>query len=86
MRRLKTVTEITVEKVRCDIRRQLLQQAEVVACTLSSSGQQQLVDQIMKYEVRFEVTIIDEAAQTTEPSTLIPLRYACTPVCMYVCL
>ena len=76
-RRSKHNAELMLDRARYDIRKGLLQAAEVVIGTLSSSGQQQLVDHILQYEVGFETAIIDEAAQTTEPSTLIPLRYGC---------
>ena len=52
--------------------------ADVVAATLSSSGKQQFLDHILLEDLAFDTAIIDEAAQTTEPSTLIPLRYVMT--------
>ncbi len=42
------------------------------------SGKQIFLDHIIRDNLRFESAIIDEAAQATEPSTLIPLRYGCT--------
>ena len=48
--------------------------ADLVAATLSSSGKQQFLDHILLEDLAFDTAIIDEAAQTTEPSTLIPLR------------
>lgn len=50
--------------------------ADLVAATLSSSGKQQFLDHILLEDLAFDTAIIDEAAQTTEPSTLIPLRCA----------
>lgn len=41
------------------------------------SGKQIFIDHIIRDDLRFETIIIDEAAQATEPSTLIPLRYGC---------
>ena len=69
--------ETAVERLRSSVRKQLLFEAELVACTLSSSGQQQFLDHILEHDIRFDAAIVDEAAQTTEPSTLIPIRYGC---------
>jgi hypothetical protein len=59
------------------LRGSILNEADVVAATLSSSGKQQFLDHILQEELDFDTAIVDEAAQTTEPSTLIPLRYGC---------
>ena len=40
-------------------------------------GGQTFLDHISAEDTNFEVCIIDEAGQSTEPSTLIPLRYGC---------
>jgi AAA domain len=63
-----------LEKARTRIRHQLLSSAEVVASTLSGAGKQQFIDHITRDDIRFETVIIDEAAQTSEPAALIPLR------------
>jgi senataxin len=42
-----------------------------------SSGRQQFVDYILELDLVFDTCIVDEAAQATEPATLIPLRYGC---------
>lgn len=73
----KVWAEMSLDRVRTDARRQLLSAAEVVVCTLSASGQQQIIDHISEFGIVFDICIVDEAAQTTEPSTLIPLRYGC---------
>ena len=41
------------------------------------SGRQQFVDYILELDLVFDTCIVDEAAQATEPATLIPLRYGC---------
>jgi superfamily I DNA and/or RNA helicase len=77
IRNQKILYEISLERLKNKIRSQLLLEANVVGTTLSSSGKQQFLDYIIKENVFFTTTIIDEAAQTTEPSTLIPLRFGC---------
>jgi AAA domain len=77
LKRQKLWAEISVEKLRMSIRGTILSEADLVAATLSSSGKQQFLDHILLEDLAFDTAIIDEAAQTTEPSTLIPLRYGC---------
>jgi senataxin len=62
---------------RVAIRKEILESADIVASTLSSSGQSLLVDHISEHKITFDTVIVDEAGQTTEPATLIPLRYGC---------
>jgi senataxin len=76
-RRLKLFAEMNVERMRSSIRAAILNEADIVASTLSSSGKQQFLDHILREQLTFDTAIVDEAAQTTEPSTLIPLRYGC---------
>lgn len=54
----------------------IIREADVVCATLSSSGHRSL------WKHRFDTVIIDEAAQASEPSCLIPLRYGCTTCIM----
>jgi superfamily I DNA and/or RNA helicase len=77
LRNTKQLYEISIDKKKQEIRTSLLLEANVVGTTLSSSGKQHFLDYIIKENVFFTTTIIDEAAQTTEPSTLIPLRFGC---------
>lgn len=49
----------------------LLQRAQIVFCTLVSSGRPWL----QKHIHRVDVVIVDEAAQCTVPETLIPLKF-----------
>lgn len=63
--------------MRYDIRRELLHGADIVASTCSSSGRHSFVNIVVQDNIAFQCCIIDEAAQTTEPSTLVPLKYGC---------
>lgn len=69
--------DMGIESRRGELRLSLLYAADVVGGTLSSSGKQHFLDYIVKENVLFHTTIIDEAAQTTEPASLIPLRFGC---------
>ena len=51
----------------------ILDDADVICCTLSGAGH----DQLSKMKVNFETVIIDEAAQSIELAALIPLKYGC---------
>lgn len=51
----------------------ILQHADVICCTLSSSG----LGSIYEAKVRVDIVIVDEAAQCTEPEILIPLQHGC---------
>ena len=57
---------------------QVLQEASVVASTLSFAGSA-VFHRLGKH---FDVVIIDEAAQAVEPSTLVPLVHGCKQVSM----
>ena len=72
-----TSLEILVDHKRNELRRTVLDGAEVVASTLSSAGKQNFLEWLLLNKVTFDTVIIDEAAQASEPSTLIPLRYGC---------
>eukprot|EP01112_Ceratiomyxa_fruticulosa_P006385 TRINITY_DN17180_c0_g1_i1.p1 TRINITY_DN17180_c0_g1~~TRINITY_DN17180_c0_g1_i1.p1 ORF type:complete len:441 (-),score=71.05 TRINITY_DN17180_c0_g1_i1:10-1332(-) len=50
---------------------QILHEADIIACTLSSSGHEYIAN--MNQDIEF--VIVDEAAQAVELSTLIPLQY-----------
>lgn len=54
-------------------RRDVLSEADVICSTLSGAGQ----DYMAALPIDFETVIIDEAAQSVEPSSLIPLKYGC---------
>jgi senataxin len=77
LRREKFRCEVEIEKIRNDFRADILRNADVVGCTLSASGRSQFAELIAKQQLLFPTVIIDEAGQTTEPSTLLPLRFGC---------
>jgi superfamily I DNA and/or RNA helicase len=59
-----------------DIRKQILEKADIVCCTLSGAGSQPLLEVILRITgYKFDAVIIDEAAQAVEPSSLIPFKY-----------
>jgi senataxin len=76
-RTAKIKAELYVNMKRVEIKRHVLETADIVAATLSSSGQYLLLDHILQHDIRFDTVIIDEAGQATEPAALIPLRYGC---------
>jgi hypothetical protein len=55
------------------IENSILKGADIVCCTLSSSGSSPLV----RANIAFKTVIIDEAAQAVELATLIPLQHQC---------
>ncbi|KAI9139240.1 AAA domain-containing protein [Paraphysoderma sedebokerense] len=61
------------EAARTKAKMKVLGDAQIVACTLSSAGH----DILGKLNQNFDVVIIDEAAQSVELSSLIPLKYGC---------
>jgi hypothetical protein len=59
-----------------DLRRQVLEQVDIVCCTLSGAGSQPILENLLRIpHYQFDAVIIDEAAQTVEPSSLIPLKF-----------
>lgn len=50
----------------------LLKEANIILCTLSTSASEKL----SRVDREFDLCIIDESAQTTEVSTLIPFRHS----------
>jgi senataxin len=69
--------EHEIELLRVSGTKQVISEAEVVISTLGSSGSYMFTDIVAVDDMSFDVAIIDEAGQATEPSTLIPLRYGC---------
>ncbi|TFK27976.1 hypothetical protein FA15DRAFT_612773 [Coprinopsis marcescibilis] len=61
-----------LDGLRRQMRREVIQEADVVCSTLSGSGHDSLIEE------QFEMVIIDEAAQAIELSSLIPLKYNST--------
>ncbi|CAD25885.2 INVOLVED IN mRNA DECAY CONTROL (DNA2/NAM7 HELICASE FAMILY) [Encephalitozoon cuniculi GB-M1] len=59
------------DEVNESLKKQLLNQAEVITCTCVTSGQK------MFNRFKFHCVLIDEAVQSTEPLSLIPLVYGC---------
>ena len=53
------------------IENQILEDQNIQACTLSTSA----IERISKTRNKFKYLIVDEAGQTTEPNTIIPLKY-----------
>ena len=68
----------------------LIEEAEIVCCTLSGAGSPLLLECVMntstaivsesshrsaQQPIHFDVLIIDEAAQAVEPSTIIPFKF-----------
>ncbi|KAH8920763.1 hypothetical protein BT69DRAFT_1336149 [Atractiella rhizophila] len=62
------------DDARVRARKEVLDEADVICATLSGSGHDYMAN--LSYE--FDTVIIDEAAQSVEISSLIPLRYGCT--------
>ncbi|KNE71140.1 hypothetical protein AMAG_15807 [Allomyces macrogynus ATCC 38327] len=75
-RQQRTETSRAVEASRMQTRQRILERAQVVTCTLSTAGQ----DQLAGLDHGFDVVIIDEAAQSIELSSLIPLRFGAKQV------
>lgn len=59
-----------------DIRKHVLDKADIVCCTLSGAGSQPILEVVLRITgYKFDAVIIDEAAQAVEPSSLIPLKF-----------
>ena len=61
-----------LDGARREAREKILQDADIICSTLAGAGH----DSIASFQ--FETVIIDEAAQSVEPSALVPLKYGCT--------
>lgn len=71
-KRLKMRRKDEVEK----LEERILSESEIICCTLNSSGSEKLD----RYEHNIEAIIIDEAAQATEPTNIIPFRFKANKV------
>ncbi len=60
------------------MRAAVLEEADIVACTLSFAGSAAFA----RMSRPFDVVVIDEAAQAVEPSVLVPLVNGCKQVCL----
>lgn len=67
----RTAGKKSLDALRVKLRSQIMNESEVICCTLSSSGH----DVFQLLEHGFATVIIDEACQAIELSTLIPLQY-----------
>ena len=65
-----------LRNLRDSLKREILAGANVVATTLSSALSHEMLDS----GLQFSVVVVDEAAQATEPSTVLPLRCVERPV------
>ena len=61
------------DQARKDARNKILGEADVICSTLNASGH----DLLTSATFTFDTVIIDEAAQSVEISSLIPLKYGC---------
>ena len=61
----------SMDTLRRQMRREVIQEADVICSTLSGSGHEALIDE------EFEMVIIEEAAKAVELSSIIPLKYNC---------
>jgi senataxin len=77
LRQQRAHIETAIDQLRVSSTRQVILDAEIIVSTLGSSGSALFTDLIAVDDISFDTVIIDEAGQTTEPSTLIPLRYGC---------
>ena len=74
----KKSAENEIERDRSMYRQDLLFNAEVVIATFSGSGNKIMIEYIKNGTIPcYDTVILDEAAQATEPSSLIPLKYGC---------
>lgn len=77
-RQNKKNAELEIDSYRLMIRQELIFKAEVVCATFSGSGSKIIIEHIKNGTIPcYDTVILDEAAQSTEPSSLIPLRYGC---------
>jgi senataxin len=61
-----------MKESRAAIESSILESCDIICSTLNSAGHASLAG------MRFQVCVVDEAAQATEPSLLIPLNLGCT--------
>ena len=66
--------QLDLDKVRKNLRRDILIKADIILSTLNSCRNQQL-SQIYKESKTFNCCIVDEASQCCEPEILMPLNY-----------
>lgn len=77
LRKTKDHLVTLLDRIKMEKYKEILNSSDIIVSTLSSSGQQQVLENVLACRIQFRVVIVDEAAQTTEPSVLIPLRYGC---------
>ena len=70
--------EIHSGAVRREVRNSILEAAEIVLTTTSSSAVATVEAFVQETSAAFDIVLIDEAAQAVEPSSLIPMRYGAT--------
>lgn len=69
---LQTMCNMSDEEDEENIKKRLLNQADVITCTCVTAGQK------MFNKMKFSCVLVDEAVQSTEPLNIIPLVYGCT--------